>query len=255
MKGIRFLIKQMLIRGQFSVVLNIKFTEREVQKMLSHSVQSQNPLELAPRPGYYTERAQGPLLDKVFSMRYRSYSEAGHIDPCVSGKFMDEYDGRPNSKSYLLYGQKKKKKKPVGSIRVCMFDPKESHGVPAMEMYRDEIKKEIGYENRFVEVNRFVIDPRFQRLGGMQARFRIFELGVDKALEAGASCILVAVRPEHVRFYKMLFGRPISESKPYHNVKFNTVLVACTEIEKTKEFISSKLFGKNNEPTFNYSAN
>jgi N-acyl-L-homoserine lactone synthetase len=106
-----------------------------------------------------------------------------------------------------------------------------------------------------MEVNRFVIEPDFQRRGGLQARFRVFERGVDMALETGAKGIIVAVRPEHVKFYRMLYGTPVSESKVYHHVKFKTVLVVCTEIERCKEFLVSKLYGIKDESTFNYGVN
>ena len=32
------------------------------------------------------------LFDRVYSMRYRSYSSKGYIDKNSSGKFLDEYD-------------------------------------------------------------------------------------------------------------------------------------------------------------------
>lgn len=201
---------------------------------------------------YYTDTAKGPLLDKVFSMRYRSYSDAGHIDKCSTGKFMDEYDVQPNSQSFLLYGGAKKA---FGSVRICDYGSNEGFGVPAMEMYRDEIINKVGYDKRFIEANRFVIDPEHQKLGGKRARFRIFERVVDTAMERNADCILIAVRPEHVKFYGMLFFKPISEAKVYHHVKFKTVLCVNTEILRFKEFVNSKLHGISNESALNYCVN
>ncbi len=218
--------------------------------MLSHTAQNRYPLNLPT--DYYTDAAKGPLLDKVFSMRYRSYSEAGHIDKCSTGKFMDEYDVQPNTQSFLLYGEPKKT---VGSIRICDYGEHEGFGVPAMEMYGDEIMNKVGYDKRFIEVNRFVVDPDSQKSGGMRARFRIFERVVDTAMALNADSMLIAVRPEHVRFYGMLFFKPISEAKVYHGVKFKTVLCRADEILRVKEFIHSKLYRIANEPALNNRVN
>ena len=167
---------------------------------------------------------------------------------------MDEYDELPNVRSYLLYSDIPRAK--IGSIRICEFDPDKDLDVPAMEMFYDEIKRSIGYNRPFIEANRFVIDPEFQRLGGRNARFKIFERVVDSAIETGAENILIAVRPEHVKFYgKTLFFEPISGAKVYHHVKFKTVLCKCSKIERFKEFVSSKLYGIADEPAPNYRLN
>jgi len=74
-------------------------------------------------------------------------------------------------------------------------------------------------------------------------------------MDVGAENIIIAVRPEHVKFYRRLFLKPISEAKVYHHVKFKTVLLATSEIERAKDFICSKLYGIKNEPTLNYGVN
>ncbi len=218
--------------------------------MLPHA--AQNRYALNPPSDYYTDEAKGPLLDKVFSMRYRSYSDAGHIDKCSTGKFMDEYDVKPNTQSFLLYGEAKKT---VGSIRICDYGENEGFGAPSMEMYGDEIMNKVGYDKRFIEANRFVIDPAYQKRGGKRARFRIFERVVDMAMDYNADSILIAVRPEHVKFYGMLYFKPISEAKVYHGVKFKTVLCVNNEILRFKEFVHSKLHRVSNESALNNCAN
>lgn len=186
---------------------------------------------------YQCVEAKGPLLDKVYSLRYQSYSEKEYIKMHSSKLFIDEYDNRSFVKSYLAYCRNDV----IGSIRICEYDPDIQNSVPALEMYRDELEEEIGLNNRFVEANRFVIKPSYQKKLGMEARFTIFQSVVDSALLVDAKAIVIAVREEHVGFYKILKCFPISSSKKYHGVNFNTVLLSCTDIVKAKSVINRVL--------------
>jgi hypothetical protein len=56
---------------------------------------------------YYSIVAKGPMLDRVYSMRYRSYSADNYIEKNSSHKFIDEYDAKPNSTCFLTYCGKK----------------------------------------------------------------------------------------------------------------------------------------------------
>jgi hypothetical protein len=96
------------------------------------SIQLQSPsinLPTTTYHDYHSKAARGPMLDRVYSMRYRSYFGAGHIDKCISGKFMDEYDGTANCQSHLLYN----KNRAIASLRTCLFDPDKEGGVPTMK--------------------------------------------------------------------------------------------------------------------------
>jgi hypothetical protein len=198
---------------------------------------------------YYSAIANGPMLDRVYSMRYRSYSAEGYIDEDSSGKFIDEHDNRPNSVCFLGYHQNKV----VGSIRTCFYDPKASNEIPIMEVFEKELKNSIGYENSFLEPNKFVVEPSFQRRGGIQARFLLLGTAVEEAVRRNSSSIVVAVRPEHIRFYQMFGGKLASEAKSYPHLKFETVLMVCTDVIRCREFIKSKVeIVERNVPVLNY---
>lgn len=190
-----------------------------------------------PQSDYHSVVAKGPMLDKVYSMRYRSYSAEGYIAENSSLKFIDEYDDKPNSTCFLLYHQDKA----VGSMRTCVFDPSERLAVPAMDVFDAEIRNSIGYDSTFTEVNKFVIDPSFQRKGGSEARLLLVGTVIDEAIRRGSSSLLIAVRPAHVRFYRILGSKPISEVKPYPHLSFETVLMACTDLNWSRNFIRSRM--------------
>ncbi len=185
---------------------------------------------------YSSLKAQGKLLDHVYSVRYRSYIADDYIEPNNTRRFFDEFDHQENAQSFLTYCNDEL----VGSIRSCVFTPKLDMDVPVMEIFDKELRSEVGYENPFVESNKFVIAPEYQRRGGIRARFNMFRNIVNSAKESGANTIVTAVRPEHINFYKMFFFSLISETKSYPHLKFKTVLLACYNVDALKEFIWSK---------------
>lgn len=186
---------------------------------------------------YQIIKAYGPLLDSVYSVRYQSYSAENYIEKCATKRFMDEYDGAPNCESYLMYSHKKL----VGSIRSCVYKPEGKEIIPVMEVFEDELRKNIGYDKTIIEANKFVIHPDFQRKGGILARFTLYKTILESAINNNADCVVVAVRPAHVKFYKMFCLQPISDAKSYPHLSFETVLMACTDIESAREFIWNKI--------------
>lgn len=216
--------------------------------MLSTSFQSNE--DIHGHTGYYSIMARGQMLDRVYSMRYRSYSAKNYIEENSSGKFIDEYDGVKHNPCFLAYHENKA----IGAIRACVFDPALGMPIPAMEVFDDEIKNSIGYDKVFVEGNKFVIDPSFQRKGGIQARLLLVGTVVEEAVRRNAYYILVAVRPAHVKFYEMLGAKAVSDAKSYPHLSFKTVLMVCSDIEHLRNFIKSKInvVEKRNGPAFNY---
>jgi GNAT superfamily N-acetyltransferase len=201
--------------------------------MLTNSIQTSE----INNSDYYSAIAKGPMLDRVYTMRYRSYSAEGYIEENSSHKFIDEYDNKANSICFLGYHQNKT----VGSIRSCFYDPQESLDIPIMEVFEKELKKSIGYNNSFLEPNKFVVDPSFQRKGGIRTRFLLLGTAIEEAFRRNSSHIVVAVRPEHIKFYEMFGGKLASTAKSYPHLNFETVLMICSDINRCRNFIKSKM--------------
>ncbi len=200
-------------------------------------IQITNNLDNLKQPEeYFSIKANNAMLEDVFSVRYRAYVANDSIDANQTKRFFDEYDRMDNCQSYLTYLGNNI----VGSIRACTFIPGQNEDIPAMEIFEQEIKDNIGIDKPFVESNKFVVVPEFQRRGGVRARFHLFQNAVSSALEVGADRMITAVRPEHVRFYKIFHCQPISKIKSYPHLKFDTVLLANYDLPKLKEYICSK---------------
>jgi hypothetical protein len=185
---------------------------------------------------YSSIKAYGPLLDYVFSIRYESYSAEDYIEKNLSKRFMDEFDGTPNCDSFLVYFRKKL----IGSIRSCVYYPEKDYRIPVMDVFERELKENVGMDQTVVEANKFVVHPEFQRQGGVKARFSIYRNVIESAIREKARCIVVAVRPAHVKFYRMFHLHPMSDAKSYPHLNFQTVLMACHDIEAARDFIWSK---------------
>jgi len=177
------------------------------------------------------------MLDRVYTMRYRSYSAENYISENSSLEFKDEYDDQPNSSCFLAYY----KNDVVGSMRTCVYNPAIGHPVPIMEIFDQEIRNSIGYDNIFVELNKFVIDPVFQRKGGLQTRFTLMDAVLEETLKQNAVAVFAAVRPEHVKFYKMFGSEIISDVKSYPHLSFKTVLMMSTKLDASNKFLKRKL--------------
>ena len=213
--------------------------------MLTTALQSQQNQS----SDYYSVVAKGPMLDRVYSMRYRSYSAEGYIEENSSHKFIDEYDNKANSTCFLAY----RRNNVIGSIRACTYNPSQGLQIPIMECFEKEIKNTIGYNSSFLEPNKFVIDPQFQRRGGIQARFLLLGTAVEEAVRQNAENIVVAVRTEHIKFYQMFGGKLASDEKSYPHLNFKTVLMICSDVSKCRDFIKSKVdIIEKNAPILNY---
>ena len=185
---------------------------------------------------YQSLEARGPMLDRVYSMRYRSYSAQDYIDKCSTEKFMDEYDAMPNCKSFLLYSGKKA----IGSIRSCLYTPESKLNIPVMDVFPEELGKEVGYDKIMIEANKFVVDPEFQKKGGVKARYSIYSNIADQLIDERADVLVAGIRTEHLAFYKKLFFKPASDIREYPHLKFKTLLVVCEDVDKFCEKIYSK---------------
>lgn len=203
--------------------------------MLTTAVQTKQSQQ-SQHNDYYSVIAKGPMLDRVYSMRYRSYSGKGYIETNSSHKFMDEYDSKPNCSSFLTYY----KNKTFGSIRSCVFDPSLKNTVPVMEVFGKEIGSTIGYDSTFIEANKFVIDPNFQDKAGAVARMKVYENIMNSIEENNAKYLIAGIRTEHIKFYKFMHFEVKSEERSYPHLSFKTVLVICDNINAFRDRIYSK---------------
>ncbi|MFL0808939.1 MAG: hypothetical protein K6L76_00855 [Agarilytica sp.] len=205
--------------------------------MLSNQRKIEAPIQKT-RNEYRSVLAKGPMLDRVYSMRYKSYSEKDFIEKSTSEKFMDEFDGTQNCHSFLTFHEGKA----IGSIRGCLHDPSQNFSIPIVDVFFNEIRQSVGFDQKMLEINKFVIAPHFQRRGGLRARFAIYDNVVSMAQQNDARYLVAGVREEHIGYNQKMFGFELaSDLLSYPHLNFKTALMVCEDINAVKEKIDSKL--------------
>lgn len=167
-------------------------------------------------------------MSDAFKLRYLAYKNAGAIHEHAEAEFKDKYDLQANAKTCLVYEENV----PVASARACIYSKEHDFlQIPAFEVYRQEIEKEIGLDKMIIESNRFVIHPdKVDSKYLFKVPFRFIILNV---LKFSSDYIITAVRPKHVPLYRRFLGlEPISAPKKYPGIEVEMIMMsgACSTL-------------------------
>ena len=155
---------------------------------------------------------------EIFELRYTAYLDKASISANTQGVFSDPYDMAPNCHSFIEYIEGM----PAGSIRACVYQPVRPHlGIPAQELFPEEMEDHIGHEATVVESNKFVVHPTFQHKA-LRLKFKLF-----KNVETGADYIVTSPRATQIDFYRGMQFEAISGVKRSLALDFDVVLMAC----------------------------
>jgi hypothetical protein len=167
-------------------------------------------------------------ISDAFKLRFTAYRNVNAIDENEEQTFKDNYDLQTNSKTAIIYQEGAI----VASIRACVYSKEHNFmDIPAFEVYKEEIKKEIGLDKIIIESNRFVIDPaKVDSKDLFKYAFRFTTLNVMKLK---SDYVIAAVRPKHVPLYRRVLGmEPISWPKKYPGINVEMIIMAgeCSAI-------------------------
>jgi len=165
-----------------------------------------------------------------YKLRYLSYFSEGHIEPCRSQKFSDEYDDHPDVQTIVIY----KGRRAVASTRICVLN-RDSNGhtsgaIPAEHVFPEVIENLLSGDGgqpvqRVVEINRLVRHP--EHAEDRSLVFLLFRLAGHFILKHNAGAVVSCVRRNHVPFYTRLRFSEVAGPRTYHGVKFSTHLLTC----------------------------
>ena len=159
------------------------------------------------------------MLDRVYQLRYGCYSRGGAIDPRADRRFSDNFDHTPNHFSFLVQSGSQA----LATVRISVVKPKLGWtDSPACRVFGDHPALVNASRESFVEASRLCFDRQARRdvfiglLGNMAALAEFYQ----------AEWLIACPRLEHSPLYQRLFGfRPLAEPRPYHGVKFETVML------------------------------
>jgi hypothetical protein len=161
-------------------------------------------------------------ISDAVKLRYIAYRNVDAIDENQENEFKDKYDLLTNSRTSVIYEDGAA----VASIRACIYSPQHNFmHLPAFEVYKEAIEKELGLKKVIVEANRFVINPaKVDSKHLFKVPFRFIILNVVKF---SSDYIITAVRLKHVPLYRRFLGlEPISTPQRYPGLNVEMVLMA-----------------------------
>ena len=171
------------------------------------------------------------MMNTVFSLRYHSYVSQNFIDPCANELFSDEFDGRSNSVSILIY----RDGVPAASVRASLYDPSGlisgAETIPALDSFGAEIDNLItnyrpdGRPARALEITRLVRRPDLANDNDLV--FAMYRMTYYLVVHYEADMILSAVRQNHMPFYRRFGFQKVTEPRIYPKLKFLAGLMAC----------------------------
>ena len=204
------------------------------QSPASFSTTCKRYKSLAPRHRDVTEAqiaSSSAMMKTVFALRHQSYVSQNFIDPRPNGLFHDEFDGRSNCVSILIY----RNGVPSASVRASLYDPSgllpEADTIPALDAFREEINQlawsyhEDGRPARMLEITRLVRHPDLANDNDLI--FALYRMAGYLIVHFKVDIVLSAVRQNHMAFYRRLGFQKVTEPRVYPKLKFLAGLMAC----------------------------
>lgn len=188
------------------------------------------------------------ILDKpadireALLLRGRAYAGVGYDVNCGNGEYRDQFDDMPTTVLFGAYDQDRL----VGCVRLCFSHsgqslstlPCASH-YPALEDVQPEQPRGL------VEVSRLSIEPGLNNMSYRTTLYAfLVRASLTGALAAGVSMLLVATRPDWVRFYTYMLGfRQIGEPAHYPPGDFKiTLLGGSLEQAQMRQRLQNRFF-------------
>lgn len=198
-----------------------------------HVADARPPHHAAPLAGqgvrYEARLALDPITRRdVYSLRYRSYVAAGHIELNEAGLFSDIYDEMPNCKSIVIYQDGVA----AASVRTCTLASGSAARSPAADTYPNEVREllseptGIGHGRRGIETTRLVRSPEAENNQGLV--FLLYRMAGYIGMMNHTQVLFACVRQNHVPFYRRLGYAPVTEPKPYPGLTCPMQLLVCT---------------------------
>ncbi len=164
----------------------------------------------------------------VYSLRYRSYVAAGHIEPNETGLFSDSYDEMPNCKSVVIYQDGVA----AASVRTCTLAYGSSARSPAADTFPEKVQEllsgstGIGHGQRGIETTRLVRSPEAENNQGLV--FLLYRMAGYIGMMNHTQVLFACVRQNHVPFYRRLGYAPVTEPRSYPGLICPMQLLVCT---------------------------
>lgn len=179
---------------------------------------------------------------EALRLRGRAYKAIGYdIDP-ADGEYTDRFDTLPTTVLLGAYDHDRL----VGCVRLCFAQPHHPLSTLPCAPYYPALKDIHRQQaHGLVEISRLSIDPSVSNVSYRTTLYAfLVRASLTAALAAGVSMLLVATRPDWVRFYHYMLGfRQIGEPALYPPGDFKiTLLGGSLEQARTRQRLQNRFF-------------
>jgi N-acyl-L-homoserine lactone synthetase len=181
-------------------------------------------------------------IREALRLRGRAYAAIGYDIEPTDGEYRDRYDALSTTIQLGAYDGERL----VGCVRLCFASPHQPlSSLPCAPYY--PALKDVHHQQAhgLVEISRLSIDPSVSNVSYRTTLYAfLVRASLTAALAAGVSMLLVATRPEWVRFYHYMLGfRQIGEPEFYPPGDFKiTLLGGSLEQARMRQRLHNRFF-------------
>ena len=185
----------------------------------------------------------GSDRDEVFALRYRAYRDAWCIPLDATERYSDRYDDLKSTVLLAAYDAGVC----IGALRVNFSHPSQSCStMPCAGVYPAVAGVKSATPGRMVEMSRLSIDPTITNTSYRTTLYAsLLRAGFMAAQAANVSMILIATKPDWIRFYQYMLGfKTIGEPATYPPCTEPVALLGATFGETQKHQRAQNAFFK-----------
>ena len=180
-------------------------------------------------------------IREALRLRGRAYTAIGYDIEKADGEYSDRFDELPTTVLLGAYDQDRL----VGSVRLCFSLPQSLSTLPCAAYYAALKDMHRTQSHGFVEVSRLSIEPDLNNMSYRTTLYAfLVRASLTAALAAGVSMLLIATRPDWVRFYRYMLGfQQIGEPALYPPGDFKiTLLGGSLEQARMRQRLQNRFF-------------
>jgi N-acyl-L-homoserine lactone synthetase len=177
----------------------------------------------------------------ALQLRGRAYTAIGYDIEKSDGEYTDHFDTLPTT---ILFGAYDRDRL-VGSVRLCFSLPQSLATLPCAAHYPALKEMHHKQSHGFVEISRLSIEPGLNNISYRTTLYAfLVRASLSAALATGVSMLLIATRPDWVKFYRYMLGfQQIGEPAFYPPGDFKiTLLGGSLEQARMRQRLQNRFF-------------
>lgn len=180
-------------------------------------------------------------IREALQLRGRAYTAIGYDIDKADGEYSDHFDTLATTVLFGVYDSGRI----VGTVRLCFSLPQSVASLPCASHYPALRDMHRSQSHGFVEISRLSIEPDIANVSYRTTLYAfLVRASLTAALATGVSMLLIATRPDWVKFYRYMLGfQQIGEPAFYPPGDFKiTLLGGSLEQARMRQRLQNRFF-------------